>query len=291
MDQRAQSVDGLLAGLTLDDGPGPARPLSEFAAAALVRGAFLAHAAPGAVPDATEPGAPGPRGGDETRASPLGQTGEGLPVARPGGEAAAWRRPLWQLAAGVLVLVLALGGALAAIFWPRPKEHQRLPDGAPRPAPAAAAPAPAPIVAAQPEAPVPASVEPPRPRPSSPEDLLRLANGRRRVMRFREADALYQQVLRSGPRSDAAYVARLASAALRLEHLRDARGALRLYDEALRLRPHGSLALEARRGVVECYRALGDRAAERRALRDLLEAQPDPDLRAWAEARLRTLAE
>src|SRR5581483_180821 len=106
----------------------------------------------------------------------------------------------------------------------------------------------------------------------------------------READALYQRVLRAPEGGAAAYVAQVASASLHLEHLGDPRGALRLYRSALRAQPAGPLAEEVRSGIAEACRATGDRPAEAQALRDLLTHHPGSLLRGRAEERLRALA-
>jgi hypothetical protein len=135
--------------------------------------------------------------------------------------------------------------------------------------------------------------EPPPRRASSgvaaPPDLLRAASRLRAQRRWRDAEGVYAQVAATVPGSEPAYAATLAAASLRLEHLGDARGALRLFEAALRRRPDGGLAEEARFGVAEAYRALGDGVAEARALRAFLAAHPDAAMRPRAVARLREL--
>jgi hypothetical protein len=106
------------------------------------------------------------------------------------------------------------------------------------------------------------------------EDLLALANERRRAREWDEADQLYRAVIRRFPSSDAAVVAAVASATLHLEHLGDAAGALREYRQALAARPAGPLAEEARWGIAEAERVLGDAAAESEALRTFLANHP-----------------
>lgn len=228
-----------------------------------------------------------------------------------------------QLLAAAAALVCLVGVASAAYLLRRPRPAPAAPvtapepvstparGGAPSPSPgplAVAAPsavpkpslAPAPAAALAPQAEPPATATPtagpalaprraPAPRQGAPEDLLQQANERRRERRWLEADALYQRVLRAHPGGAAAYFAGVASAALHLEQLGDARGALRLYQGALRTRPGGTLDDEARRGVAEACRALGDGPCERRALGDLLRLHPDSPLRRGAEARLREL--
>ena len=85
-------------------------------------------------------------------------------------------------------------------------------------------------------------------------------------------------------------VAQLASATLHLEHLGDARGALATYRRALAARPGGELGEEARWGVAEATRALGDRAGEAAALAAFLDAHPGSALAPAAQRRLAALS-
>lgn len=124
---------------------------------------------------------------------------------------------------------------------------------------------------------------------TAPEDLLREANALRAAGRWKDAEALYLRVIREQPSSLAAYVARVASGSLRLEHLGNARGALRQYQEALRLQPQGVLDQEVRHGIAEAWRALGNTESEARALNDFLTHHPDSPLVPNARARLREL--
>jgi tetratricopeptide (TPR) repeat protein len=71
-----------------------------------------------------------------------------------------------------------------------------------------------------------------------------------------------------------------------LEHLGDPKGALRLYQSALRA---SSLSAEAELGIANSYRALGDRDGEIRTLERLVIAYPNAAFREQVEARLRTL--
>jgi tetratricopeptide (TPR) repeat protein len=222
------------------------------------------------------------------------------------------RPPLWLMTGAVL-----FAGAAAASLWklarteepqvtapaaPAASASEVTATGTPARAVEAEPPVSAPSVAAM-TAP-PSQVKPPsspglrKSRPAepgdtpaaAPEDLLRKANELRAAGRWKEAEALYLRVIRAQPASLAAYVARVASGSLRLEHLGDARGALRQFEEALRLQPQGVLSQEARHGVAEAWRALGDRAAESRALEDFLSRHPDSPLGASARARLRELS-
>ncbi|AKQ67167.1 hypothetical protein A176_004079 [Myxococcus hansupus] len=122
------------------------------------------------------------------------------------------------------------------------------------------------------------------------EDLLLKANGLRSKGQWKEAESLYLRVIRAQPSSLAAYVARVASGSLRLEHLGDARGALLQFKAALRLQPRGVLDQEAQHGLAEAHRVLGDRDAERRALESFLATHPDSPLGPSARARVQELS-
>lgn len=248
----------------LDDEPGPARPLSPQQASALVRGALdVAFSPPPPVAPAPKP----------------------------------WyaRRAVWMTGAG-----LAVVGAVAVGVWsarqppppvpPVPREAE-VKQAPPPPVVREEAPPP-PEAAPVAEAPAPTVPETrPAPRPTAePEDLLRRANERRAQGQWRAAESLYQRVLQASPGTESAYVALVASGGLRLEHLGDARGALRQYQQALRLRPAGSLSEEARHGVARAWRALGDTVQEKRALEDFLAAHPDSLRAESAKHRLAQLS-
>ncbi len=119
-----------------------------------------------------------------------------------------------------------------------------------------------------------------------PEDLLRAANQLRQQGRWREAERAYGRVMERYPGTATAYVARVAAASLRLDHLGDPAGALALYRGAL---AGGALGEEALLGTARCHRALGDRASEAATLRRLLAAHPRSLLAAQASARLAEL--
>lgn len=133
-------------------------------------------------------------------------------------------------------------------------------------------------------------VEPRLPGAPAPEDLLRRANEHRATGQWKAAEALYLRVIRTDPKGMSAYVARVASGSLRLEHLGDARGALRQYQEAQRGWPGGVLEEEASHGVAEALRALGDRDGEARALEDFLARHPDSPHGVAARTRLREIS-
>lgn len=119
-------------------------------------------------------------------------------------------------------------------------------------------------------------------------DELSAANDLRRKAQWQAAEAAYRDVAAHYPRAPEAAVAQLAAAELRLEHLGDATGALRLYQSVPRA---CALGVEALFGVSRAYRALGDGAAEASALRSLLEAYPTSLQADSARERLKQLAE
>lgn len=153
---------------------------------------------------------------------------------------------------------------------------------------------PEPLAASEP----PSSAEPAHPafasgserlpsaRASSALDLLKTANQLRRQGRWADAERAYAQIASGYGSTAQGPVAALAAASLRLEHLGDPRGALRLYQTALRA---SSLSAEAELGIAECYRALGQRDAEVAALRRLTSAHPQALFRERALRRLRAL--
>jgi len=144
------------------------------------------------------------------------------------------------------------------------------------------------LIASQPS--VKPRVEPRLPGAPAPEDLLRRANEHRATGQWKAAEALYLRVIRTDPKGMSAYVARVASGSLRLEHLGDARGALRQYQEAQRGWPGGVLEEEASHGVAEALRALGDRDGEARALEAFLARHPDSPHGVAARTRLREIS-
>jgi hypothetical protein len=123
------------------------------------------------------------------------------------------------------------------------------------------------------------------PETAAPEDLLAQANAARAAHRWREADALYARVARGRNAALAAQTALVASASLHLEHLGDPAGAARRFRAALAAGPRDTLAEDARWGLVEAARALGDAAGERRALDDFLAHHAGSALAPRARAR------
>ncbi len=123
------------------------------------------------------------------------------------------------------------------------------------------------------------------------EDLLLVANRLRAEQRWVQADRTYAQIIRAAPRSSEAYVASVARGTVRLSRLDDARTARREFERALRLRPEGALSEEARYGLAVVERRLHAPVRERRALEGYLASHPRGMRAAAARARLAELAE
>jgi hypothetical protein len=291
---RVSSGDDELAAALLpglDDHSGPARRLPQAKTSAMV--ASIVDAALREPPAADAP-APAP-----------------APAARP-------PRRLAPVLAVALVAAAVVGAAAAVVTTRYLTLARTRPEApptpvAPEPAPPAPAPAAAPEIQMEPmitdskPAPEPSRTsrkhavrapdEPtaaPRPPPALPadapaEDVLALANQRRKEHAWRDADALYRRVIRRYPRTDAAVVAEVASATLHLEHLNDAAGALAGYRRALDARPAGALGEEARWGIAEAFRAVGDRKGEAFALRVFLQSHPRSAMAPTARKRLAEL--
>lgn len=224
------------------DGEGPARPIDDATADALVEGALDAWAG-------TAGGTPG----------------------HAAGKSAAW----WATAAAVM---LVAGAATAALVLGGPDEDP--PPEAPSlvepTAPMPSFPEPVEILEDDGE---PTATEERRQRrrrraaaERSPDDLLQAANRLRGERRWGDAERTYLEVTSAYPGTHAAYVAQVAAANIRLERLNRASGAARLFRAAIRI--GGPLDPEARDGLARSLRRMGDRAGERRALEGLLERHP-----------------
>jgi tetratricopeptide (TPR) repeat protein len=206
---------------------------------------------------------------------------------------------LWQAAAASLMVFVGMGSASAAVMlWKRVVQPEPVVTQLPVEKPRAKKPRHEkpvePLVEAQVEEPVVAPVveseKPEKRKPArKPEDFLDDANGLRAEKRWREADENYARVWQVAPKSSAAYVARVASAAVRLEHLHDAKTALARYRAALEQNPRGALSEEIRFGIAECYRARGNHAEERKALESFVHDHPGSGLASKARARLQEL--
>jgi tetratricopeptide (TPR) repeat protein len=220
------------------------------------------------------------------------------------------KRYAWLLAAALVIT-----GSAAAMYAAQRAGHEHEHAAAARSHVPAAQPAqeqPMPAVAAQPQAndapavaaqpaepSEPARAAQPEPARSSArgedsaggvQDLLRRANRLRGEGQYRNAERTYLRVVAQSPSGAPAYSARVAAAALRIERLNDARGALQLYTDALRADPNGPLTPEIHEGMAQAYRKLAQPAREQAALQALLAQQPDGPAAERARARLRELA-
>jgi tetratricopeptide (TPR) repeat protein len=214
--------------------------------------------------------------------------------------ALARRFAFWQLAALACLAFLGVGSASAAVMWfakrkleptveqldaPRNKPSQRrAPVKVEAPEPQDL-----PAVLALDEVSIEAEKRQRRVEERKPEDWLEEGNQLRAQKRWKEADEAYARVWKTAPGSGAAYVARIASASIRLDHLGDPQTALSRYRSALQTSGHGALSEEARFGIAEAYRRMGDRAQELEALRAFLQQHPSAGLAPRAKARLKTL--
>lgn len=246
----------------LDDREGPARRLSEQELEAAVE-AVVGRALP----------VRRVRHGQRRAAIPLLLAS--LAVTGLAGALVISRRPWAGFAVTTPVPADAITRSSPPRSAPAPRVSERATDTDPRPAPS--------------DAPV-ASSSSAAERPSAREsaaDQLKAANQLRRQARWAEAERAYAKLASQFAGSAQGSVAALAAASLRLEQLKDPRGALRLYQSALRA---PALSAEAGLGVASCHRALGDRAAEAAALRRLLATHPDSLFRERAERRLAALA-
>lgn len=209
------------------------------------------------------------------------------------------QRGFGYVAAAAMLAFVGVGSASAAVMWylgigsitiiaprnqPQPASSERAHHTPRKPKPQVESEPVAPSVL--PEFVVEAPPASPKPERRAPEDLLEEGNRLRAERRWAKADEAYERAFQSAPRSQTAYVARVASAAVRLEHLHDAAGALSLYRAALRQEPKGALGEEILLGIAEAQRALGDRAAERRALERFMADYPSSPHTAQVRARL-----
>lgn len=118
-------------------------------------------------------------------------------------------------------------------------------------------------------------------------DRLAAASALRARHRYREALALYLQVIELDPDGMQASVARVAAAEVQLDHLGDTAGAERLYREAKT--QGGELTAEAQFGLAQVARARGDATSERQALQDFLSRHPGSPLVSAARRRMSAL--
>lgn len=130
---------------------------------------------------------------------------------------------------------------------------------------------------------------PTSPRRDGPQLLLRQANQLRARRQWGAAARAYEETIRLYPNSPEAYSATVAAGLLRLDHLGDARGALRLLSSAIDTHPRGALSEEAQWGRIEAYRDVGDHAAETHALEEFMQTHPASLMAAQARERLHHL--
>lgn len=261
----------------LDDGPGPARPLSAAESQAVVRRTLELHFAT-----------------PQRRLSPWAIAASVIFFLAASSASAAW----W------------IAQRRAEVPSPPAAAQRQASPPAPVTTETTAAPAPTVVpesasqLAERPEAPVevddvapvpkrkpPRKAAPPRPGPGpSPNveaaDLLAEANALLAKGEVREAERRYVAVTVRFPGSSSAYVAWVAAAGLRLEHQKDPTRAERAYQQALSLDRRGPLDPEIRYGLAECYRALGQVDAERAALTAFLAGRPSGPRKTRAERRL-----
>jgi tetratricopeptide (TPR) repeat protein len=239
------------------------------------------------------------------------ETRSRIDVKRPRPRRRAWAKVAFLSAAAFVLPVTVVAGAVRFVAARRPMPAALLAAAPPaltladpKPAPRAVE---APVVAAPVEVAAPtelvATIETPRasetrtkpiaaPRPAveaSPRDMLQQANDLRAQRQWLAATQIYEKTLRTFPGRAEAYSATVAAGVLRLDQLGDPKGALALFSSAVRARPRGPLAEEARWGAIQSYRALGDRGSEMAALQEFVTLHPQ-SLLAWrALARLREL--
>jgi len=206
-----------------------------------------------------------------------------LDAAGTGGMSDAWRAARsspWK-AAGMAGAGLLLAGAAAALYV-RTASPQAPPTSSMQTAPA---------VKTTSQAASTSEASPTVSEASAAvlDDMLERANRLRAKGDYVGAERLYARVFQEHPGSLAGYVARVAAASIRLDHLADAQGARALLQGALRERPGGVLDLEVRAGLSKAERALGDQGAERAALQALVKAHPASLAAERARERLREL--
>ncbi|HEX2676611.1 MAG TPA: hypothetical protein VHM19_08220 [Polyangiales bacterium] len=303
----------------LDDAPGPADVLGPAEADAVAWSVVsrFVQAVPGMEPADSDPG-PAPEL-DAAQAERMAKL-----VARKHKRSGVLGMIPWRSAAAVALVCMFGGVAFAAVRTWVERAHERevsvareaarlakgkrlhvklatpssLPAPALLPPPAAlpqepvAAPVvtPAPVVAPSPSpaqhraAPSPAPTQ-----GDSAAELLARANALRAQQAWRGAEQLYLRVLSSRADTQERYAAAVAAASLAVSHTGAPRRGLTLYRRALEIAPSGDLAEEARWGLAEAYRALGDHRAEAAALRDFMQRYPRSVSSARARDRLTAL--
>jgi len=203
----------------------------------------------------------------------------------------------WLVAAGGALAIV--GGVMTARYFLDTPEPKPMPTPVAEVAPAAPAQPPmAAVVTSEPEVAPSSALEADEGSAdkgrraltrSAPEDLLQKANQLRAAGKFRDAAQTYSLVYDRFPKSQAAYVARVAAGSLELEHLSNPLKARKLFEVALQDRPKGALDLEARQGLSVALRDLEDRSGEREVLRALIKGHPGSPAARRAQVRLMEL--
>jgi len=128
-----------------------------------------------------------------------------------------------------------------------------------------------------------------KPAPQRVDDLMQRANQLLQQKRWRDAEQTYYKVYKRYPGTMSAYVALVAAASIRLEHLDNPKGAIALYQYAIRSNPRGALDLEAHFGIAQSWRELGNRQQEISALETLLEKYQSGPTARNAQQRLEAI--
>lgn len=108
---------------------------------------------------------------------------------------------------------------------------------------------------------------------ASAEQMLADAHEHRRASQWRAAARAYRRLIKAHPRSASAHNALVSLGDLLLDRLGDPAGAARSYSRYLR-NGGGTLAREARYGLVRAKRASSDRRGERKAIEAYLRHHP-----------------
>jgi tetratricopeptide (TPR) repeat protein len=269
MSKSKQDDDLLIAGMRLDDRPGPARRISREQGLSVIENAL----------DIWQ--------------------GELLAAPRK-------RSALPAIAVAASLLLALVGGASAARWYfgkAEPKAQVEALHKAPARARRATLPTELPEVTLEADQPEPEAREEhvtarrsaapvhEREAKAEPDDLLQRANRLRAEGRFQSAADTYAQVYERYPRSLSAYAAQVAAASIELEHLGKPDHARKLFESALRSHPKGALDLEARQGLSLSLRDLGRDRDEVSSLRALIRDHGESPAARRAEARLKELSD
>ena len=269
--RRLDALEERLGQLVLDERDGPAAPLGDEQALALVRRA-RAQALSGRAPRARR----------RLLRWPL--VGVAVVVASSAAAAVGGLPQLLGLSPRKPPVV-EVPAAPAEAPAPRRVSPPREPVAPPAPA-APAAEAPAPERPRRPSV-APRALEPARAPDSAPAaDLLLSASRARAERRFELARETYRRVIERYPGTRQAQIARVSAGDLELER-GDARAAEALYRAAAQ---DPEIGAEALFGLAEAYRALGRDADERRALALFEQRHPHNPLARAARERLAELA-